>query len=314
LVKHLIRVFLRTRINQYLIELPLPSTIDLFEGFSIVDMKMVVCNDYLIAYGKGKVNPLSEPRFKPASQELRITHHADHSMTFESEDEQELVARGSATMDPAENDFYRAKATKGGFLQLWISRGLFQAAADKYLNIDQSDAGSDSSGSIYWTWSWWMRLRNQGVNFIDMNKIRIGLDFKGGGDATAGIKTHCGPIGLKTALKASLVPTPTLLDLQLLLDSNRRKVKIHADAKPGGVKVEPEHWWDVLGWVLALILTIVGTGIWNLIVIALDLITIDVANLPERFPGTDLEYSTFGFNTSFWGAEHYLITLGVDFK
>ena len=53
LVRHIARAFLKARIGQYLINLPLPSSIDLFEGFSVTDLKTVVCNNYL---GSGPID------------------------------------------------------------------------------------------------------------------------------------------------------------------------------------------------------------------------------------------------------------------
>jgi hypothetical protein len=300
LVKHLIRAFLRTRINQYLIDLPLPSSVDLFEGFSISELGIKVCNDYLIAYGKGQ----------PVAKSIKRANatRALSAKRFSSEQLGAIADEGEG-----QDEFYSATRTKGGYILLWVSKALLQAAADKNLSVDSSDSDDDSSGAINWAWSWWMRLRNSGVTLINNNKIRIGLDFRAGGKASASIDTHCGSIGLKTGLRVKLFPEPTRIDLSVGLDSAARKIKLKADTKPGGVIVEPADWWDAIGWVLSAIITTVGTVLWNTIDFALNLMSFNVADLPERFPGTDLKYKTYGFQTSFWGSNHYLITLGVDF-
>ena len=119
----------------------------------------------------------------------------------------------SLSPPPIENEFYATNGVKGGYLMLWISKLLLQRAADKFLTIDDDDKHSDSSGPASWGWSWWMKLRNKGLTFVDSRKIRIGLDLKAGGSAHASISTHCGPVSFGTELKSELIPTPTALDL-----------------------------------------------------------------------------------------------------
>ena len=316
LIKHMIRAFLRTRLNQYLINLPLPSSIDLFKGYSVGGLKSAVCNDYLIAYGSGQVAARSAiAQSHPAALNGRseVSQAADHACIVERSQSDDAAEAADRSM-PIENEFYSIAGAKGGYILLWISKRLFNVAADKNLNIDDGDGGSDSSGPFSWSWSWWMRLRNRGVDFFDANKIRVALDFAAGGGAHFRVNLKIGSISHGTDLVAELEPKPNRIDMQLVLDSARKKIKLRADTKPGLVAVRPKDWWDVFGWLISAVLTLVGTAIFNLIDFALNFILIDVADLPAHFPGTDLEYKTFGFATSFWGQEHYMVTLGVDFK
>lgn len=316
LMKHMIRAFLQTRLNQYLINLPLPSSIDLFKGYSVGRLKSAVCNDYLIAYGSGQIAArptIGQSQAVALSGRSEVSQGADHACIVGSSrsDKAEEAADG---IEPVENEFYSIASAKGGYILLWISKRLFNAAADKNLNIDDGGGGSDSSGPFSWSWSWWMRLRNRGVDFFDANKIRVALDFAAGGGARFRMDLKIGSISHGTDLVADLEPKPNRIDMQLVLDSARKKIKLRADTKPGLVAVHPKDWWDVFGWLISAVLTLVGTAIFNLIDFALNFILIDVADLPDRFPGTDLEYKTFGFATSFWGQEHYMVTLGIDFQ
>ena len=53
---------------------------------------------------------------------------------------------------------------------------------------------------------------------------------------------------------------------------------------------------------------------WNIIDFALNFMLFKIAALPDKFPGTGLNYDVSRFKTSFAEDKHYVIALKVDFK
>lgn len=308
LIRHFVRAFMKTRVNQYLIDFPLPSAIDLFEGFAIGDLEVVACDNYLIVYGDGM--PASsairdeQGRGLDTNSQLDISRGEDRSVEVGSIDRTSDTDDGQLQIN--------SQRTDGGFCFLIISRRIFEVLADRSLNIDESDSDSDSSGAFRWSWSWWMKLRNKGVSFRGQNQIRFAVDFDGGGSARLKLKTKIGSISVSTGLRADLVPSPTKIDLSPRIWT--RAIGLRIDTKPSKVIIRPTKWYDLFGWVIGAILTAVGTVIWNILDFAFNFTAIKLATLPEKFPGTELSYSVDAYSSKFWGQDHLLMQLKIDFE
>jgi len=91
-------------------------------------------------------------------------------------------------------------------------------------------------------------------------------------------------------------------------------LKLRANTRWSAVAVRPEKWWDVLGWVLSAIITIVASAIFSLLDLALNFFKIPLAEIPDRFPGTQIPFSILGFQSGFSNNKRlYAIELGLKF-
>lgn len=281
LVAHLANSFLKARIEKFTLSLPLPSPLSLFEGIQVGNLRTQVINDTLVVCGEAIPNG-------------KVTDGEDR---FDEKDLDALNNPGSAE--------------KNIFLALSID--FFRLMASKSLNISESDGGGGGNDVAEWRWSYWLRLTDRGPEFRQSDKIRFNVDFDAGGSAKARFKTHCGPLPWQgTKLRADLVPSDEYVEAQLRFSG--KKLMLRANTRWSAVAVRPEDWWDVLGWVLSAILTLVASAMFTLLDIALNFFKIPLAEVPERFPGTQIPFSILGFGSGFSSNKRmYAVELGLRF-
>lgn len=281
LIRHVIQALLRSRLDTFVINLPLPSAIQLVPGLSLTNFDLLVQDDFLITVGYTQASVIAMQSSKGASP-----------------------GPGSRVSVPTPTD---------RTIFALFSQRVFQQVADRTMPTEKREEKSDRDGRIEWAYWWWYKLANPRLSLIAKNgRIGVNADVDGGGGAKARLHGHCGPTPwVQTDLRGNVVPNAYA---ELEGDQGRRSVALKLRTKPTRFNFEPVNQWDILGHILSWILEVAGTVVTNILLIGYDNLQIAVLMIPPKFPGTDLDFELNAPRFSVVNDDYWSYAARLEFK
>jgi hypothetical protein len=291
LIKYVVNVTLSQRISSFLLQIPLPSPIKLFDGVSLSQIKVIIAENFAVFTAKAvpsltAFDFLTPPTFKGDIAELKaFTQVADAAVVSRMQGAEKLTLT-TRVATAKEIDALGFPATG---LFLYMSRNLFQLVANAVLPQEQTGGECRRWGIFEGCYDWFMKIANPRVA-IDHNNLNIDFDFSGRAGVRARVHTHCGPTGwIGVGLKARAVPMARAV--ANLFVKNNKELMLSAGPRPFAIHIETIGVPFPISEIIGAILTILGTIGEAIASLAGVRLTMKLADFPEKFPGTDMGYT-----------------------
>ncbi|WP_152536043.1 hypothetical protein [Mesorhizobium loti] len=282
LVKYIVNNVLAARIADFVKSIPLPSFINVFQGFNFGNLNVAVMENYVVATAtiSGKRSII---RDEDVFDNVSSSEQADVLQTI-AEDAFAKATRGSEEMNIRDADDVR-KLPGGGFFLL-LTQNLFQKLADKFLNInDSSEQCSSFLGFVDGCVGWAVRVWNPKVSLRAPNML-VDVDFSAEAYVQARAHLHCVTTPwLKAGVKGEPVPQPAKLTTTFY-GRGGNTVWMSAGPRPFAINWLPEDYGWPLTLIIAALLDILTNVAVNLCALLGIKWTIKLADIPTLIPGT----------------------------
>ncbi len=284
-IRDIINVQLAARIGSFVQSIPLPEPLELLGDVAVRDLNVQIIENCLLITGQvGNAHQLIQKRPISMVQTINPPNLINGKISKNKE-----VVSDIKLLPFVE---FNTKTLPSNDLFIFLSQRLLQALADAYLKVEDSDGKcSRFLGFIEGCYDWFLKLWGPKVTIKNADLL-IDAEFSGGAGVKARAHTHCGPTPwISVAVKAVSGDNDARkvrLTSKFIVDKN--KIIISAGPRPFILK------WEVEGliWPIDEIIEII-LGVLNLCATAfIEFIgkkwTVKVVEMPDKFPGTGMEY------------------------
>lgn len=289
LIKHVINVQLAQRIASFVQRIRLPTPLKLIDGVSLVSPGVAVRDNFVILTASVLATVRAIDEAIPTVSFSTLGEAQAHVAATSAGIEQQLQGGVAATaaLGLTSKDEATAAAIPASGIFIYLTEKFFNVVLQKVLPLNESGGECGRWAIFEGCYNWFIRLWNPITRVVN-SELHVNFDFAAGAGVKARVHTHCGPTGW-VGVGIRLVADPARAVARLFFKNNR-EVMMSAGARPFEIRVEtPGVPWP-LSEIIGRLLSAIATAVAVIIAVAGVRLTRRLVNLPEKFPGTDLEY------------------------